>query len=93
MAVPAEQTGVANAMNANLRGIGGTVGVAVVSSLITAHLHSNGYPDRSGYTMGWIVLASVAAIAAVATLALPGRPPRSAAVRLVDESGLVIAPE
>ena len=72
-AVPPGQTGVANAMNTNFRGIGGAVGTAVVSSLITAHLQADGYPTQAGYTTGWIVLASGAALATAMTLTLPGR--------------------
>ena len=71
--MPPEQTGVANAMNTNLRGIGGAVGAAVVSSLITAHLQPNGYPYRSGYTIGWIVLAGVGRGRRAVTFALPGK--------------------
>ena len=68
------------------------IGAAVVSSLITAHLQPSGYPERSGYTLGWIVLASVAAIAATVTLALPGRTPTPAqTAHVVDEAGLVTA--
>ena len=35
-AVPAEQTGVASGMNANIRTIGGAIGAAVMSSIVTS---------------------------------------------------------
>jgi EmrB/QacA subfamily drug resistance transporter len=72
-AVPAEQTGVANGMNANFRTIGGAIGAAVVSSLITAQLQSSGFPQPSSYRNGWILLAVLAAAAAVLTLTIPNQ--------------------
>ena len=36
-AVPREQTGVASGMNANIRTIGGSIGAAVMSSIVTSH--------------------------------------------------------
>ena len=41
-AVPNEQTGVANGMNTNVRTIGGAVGAAVVSTLVTSQLSPTG---------------------------------------------------
>jgi MFS family permease len=70
-AVPVEQTGVANGMNTNLRTIGGAIGVAATSSVITAHLQSGGYPIAAGYRDGWLVLAGCATVATVVALALP----------------------
>ena len=81
-AVPLEQTGVANGMNTNLRTIGGAIGVAAASSVITAHLQSGGYPIASGYRNGWLVLAGCASVATIVALALP-RDPRRARPRLV----------
>jgi EmrB/QacA subfamily drug resistance transporter len=70
-AVPATQTGVANGMNTNIRTIGGAVGAAVLSSIITARMRPNGYPDESGYTHGWIVMAVLAAISVGVALTIP----------------------
>jgi hypothetical protein len=69
--VPATQTGVANGMNTNIRTIGGAVGAAVLSSIITARMRPNGYPDESGYTHGWIVMAVLAAISVGVALTIP----------------------
>jgi EmrB/QacA subfamily drug resistance transporter len=66
--VPIEQTGVASGMNANIRTIGGSIGAAVMSSIVTATVRSNGYPSKAGYTHGFafLTIATVAAVAAAA---------------------------
>ena len=45
-AVPAEQTGVATGMNANIRTIGGSIGAAVMASIVTAKLEPSGLPTE-----------------------------------------------
>jgi EmrB/QacA subfamily drug resistance transporter len=69
-AVPPEQTGVASGMNANIRTIGGSIGAAVMSSIVTAGAH-HGLPRQAGYTHGFAMLAVVAAFAAVAATLVP----------------------
>ena len=44
-AVPAEQTGVASGMNANIRTIGGSIGAALMASIVTAQLEPAGLPE------------------------------------------------
>ncbi|NHC45824.1 MFS transporter [Motilibacter aurantiacus] len=70
-AVPPEQTGVASGMNANIRTIGGSVGAAVMSGIVTAGASSEGLPAESGYTWGFAALAGAAALAALAALLVP----------------------
>lgn len=70
--VPIEQTGVASGMNANIRTVGGSIGAAVMSSIVTGTTQANGYPTKSGYTHGFAVL-TVATIAAAAAAALVPR--------------------
>jgi EmrB/QacA subfamily drug resistance transporter len=70
--VPAHQTGAATGMNANIRTIGGSIGTAVVSSVIIAHVQGNGVPVESGYTHGFVLLAATSAVAAAAALLVPG---------------------
>ena len=41
-AVPVTQTGVATGMNANIRTIGGSIGAAVMASIVTARLEPSG---------------------------------------------------
>ncbi|MFC4020220.1 MFS transporter [Micromonospora sp. GCM10011542] len=85
--VPASQTGVATGMNANIRTIGGAIGAAVVSGVITAHPQASGLPREAGFTEGFLVLTVIALAAAIAALAVPsarraaaGRRPSAATV-------------
>jgi MFS family permease len=76
-AVPAEQTGVASGMNTNIRTIGGSVGTALMASIVTAHLGADRLPRESGYTLGFGVLAGGLLMAALAAVLIPSpRPPR-----------------
>lgn len=69
--VPASQTGVASGMNANIRTIGGSIGTALVSTVITASAHHGAAPTDAGYTHGFLVLAIAAVAAAFAALLVP----------------------
>ncbi len=57
-AVPPSQTGVASGMNANIRTIGGSIGAAVMASIVTSQLQPSGLPKESGYTTGFAVMAA-----------------------------------
>jgi EmrB/QacA subfamily drug resistance transporter len=70
-AVPPEQTGVASGMNANIRTIGGSLGAAVMSSIVTSGAHPHGFPRDAGYTAGFLALTIAAVGAAVASLLVP----------------------
>ena len=77
--VPADQTGAATGMNANIRTIGGSIGTAVTSVLVTGRLQPSGLPYASGYTHGFTLLAVLCLAAALAALLVPvGRPARPA---------------
>jgi predicted MFS family arabinose efflux permease len=81
-AVPAGQTGAATGMNANIRTIGGSIGAAVMASIVTSQLQPSGLPTGSGYTTGFGVMAGVLVIAALAGLLIPSqRRPRGADVK------------
>jgi EmrB/QacA subfamily drug resistance transporter len=69
--VPPEQTGVASGMNANIRTIGGSIGAAVMSSIVTASAHHGGLPTNSGYTHGFALLTVCAIAAALAAMLVP----------------------
>ncbi|WBQ06814.1 MFS transporter [Kribbella sp. CA-293567] len=69
--VPQHQTGAASGMNANIRTIGGSIGTAVVSSIITAHTATNGLPREAGFTDAFIVLAALSAAAVLLALLVP----------------------
>jgi MFS family permease len=70
-AVPSNQTGVASGMNANIRTIGGSIGAAVMASVVTAAVQPSGLPKESGYTNGFAMLAAVSLLAALAGLIIP----------------------
>ncbi|MFI9645319.1 MFS transporter [Streptomyces sp. NPDC052040] len=71
--VPPEQTGAATGMNANIRTIGGSIGAAVTSVLVTDRLQPSGLPYASGYTHGFGLLALLCLGAALAALLVPVR--------------------
>ena len=72
-AVPASQTGVASGMNANIRTIGGSIGAAVMASIVTSQLGPSGLPKESGYTTGFAVMAARAGAGRAGRPADPGR--------------------
>ncbi|MEU5914941.1 MFS transporter [Micromonospora sp. NPDC047527] len=69
--VSAAQTGVAAGMNANIRTIGGAIGAAVMSSIVTGHLRPDGLPYESGFTHGFEMLTVTSLAAVVAALVVP----------------------
>ncbi|MFC1401565.1 MULTISPECIES: MFS transporter [Streptacidiphilus] len=70
-AVPPEQTGVASGMNANIRTIGGSIGAALMASIVTANAQPSGLPREAGYTHGFAMLAGAMVIAALAAVVIP----------------------
>ena len=73
-AVPSAQTGVASGMNANIRTIGGALGAAVMSSIVTAKLIAHHRPAVSGYTHGFAFLAAMTVVAIIAAIFIPTAP-------------------
>jgi hypothetical protein len=85
-AVPAHQTGVASGMNANIRTIGGSIGAAVMASIVTAGVRPGKLPLDSGYVHGFILLGIATTFAAFAVLLLPSvKAGRPSAQELHDE--------
>ncbi|WP_328473266.1 MFS transporter [Streptomyces sp. NBC_00448] len=70
-AVPPEQTGVASGMNANIRTIGGSIGAALMASIVTADTGAGGLPKEAGYTHGFAMLAGALVIATLAATLIP----------------------
>lgn len=70
-AVPPEQTGIAAGTNANLRTIGGAIGSAVLTTVVTAQAADTGMPSASGYTDGFLIIAGMLIIAALVGLLVP----------------------
>jgi EmrB/QacA subfamily drug resistance transporter len=71
--VSPEQTGVASGMNANIRTIGGSIGAAVISSVVTSGAAHGGVPHEAGYTHGFELLALSAVLATAAALFIPSK--------------------
>jgi len=84
-AVPVHQTGVASGMNANIRTIGGSIGAAVMASIVTARLLPSGLPVEAGYTTGFAVMAGGLVVAALAGMLIPA-PQRGARPSAEPES-------
>jgi EmrB/QacA subfamily drug resistance transporter len=70
-AVPSTQTGVASGMNANIRTIGGSIGAAVMASIVTSGAGADGLPKEGGYTAGFAMLTGATVLAALAGLLIP----------------------
>jgi hypothetical protein len=58
-------------MNANIRTIGGCIGAAVMSGVVTARLGPGDLPLERGYVIGFAILAVSALLAAAAAAMLP----------------------
>ncbi|MBV6761961.1 MFS transporter [Rhodococcus opacus] len=86
-AVPPEQTGVASGMNANIRTIGGSVGAALMASIVTAGASSTGVPPESGYTHGFVMLGAAVGLGAVAAMFIPAMK-RDETTRLEESAAL-----
>src|SRR5579875_733296 len=70
-AVRPDQTGVASGMNANIRTIGGSLGTAIMSSIVTSSAVHGSLPTDAGYTRGFLALTIGAAGAAAAAVLVP----------------------
>jgi predicted MFS family arabinose efflux permease len=91
-AVPPARTGVASGMNANIRTIGGSIGSALMASIVTAHLGRTGLPTASGYTAGFAMLAGGLVLASLAALLIPSLRPTTSAAEEPAYAELAIAP-
>jgi EmrB/QacA subfamily drug resistance transporter len=69
--VPTHQVGVASGMNANIRTIGGSIGAAVMASIVTGSAAAHGMPKESGYTGGFAFLTLAALLALGAAVIVP----------------------
>ncbi|MCW2526963.1 MAG: transporter, partial [Pseudonocardiales bacterium] len=70
-AVPPEQTGVASGMNANIRTIGGSLGAALMATVVTAGVKPGALPKESGYTNGFLMLSAATLLGVIAAIAIP----------------------
>jgi EmrB/QacA subfamily drug resistance transporter len=90
-AVPPSQTGVASGMNANIRTIGGSIGSAVMASIVTSQLGPSGLPEESGYTTGFAVMAAGLLLAALAGLLVPSALGRRRTAGEMDHAEMAMA--
>jgi EmrB/QacA subfamily drug resistance transporter len=73
-AVPANMTGIASAINAIMRQIGGAIGAQVAAAIVSAHLILGGrFPAESGYTTAFAMSGVGAIVALFVTFAIPAR--------------------
>lgn len=71
-AVPPAQTGAATGMNANVRTVGGAIGSAISSVILTSGAQTaHGLPADSGYSNVFWFLAGVSVLAAAAAVIVP----------------------
>ncbi|WP_238698195.1 MFS transporter [Streptomyces sp. E5N91] len=70
-AVPAEHTGAATGMNANIRTIGGAVGAAAVAAILASRTGGDGLPRESGFTTAFLVLALAGVVGLISCLLIP----------------------
>jgi EmrB/QacA subfamily drug resistance transporter len=86
-AVPPDTTGIASAINAIMRQIGGAIGAQVAAAIVSAHLILGGrFPAESGYTTAFAMSGVAAAIALLVTFAIPPRERPTAAVPVAPEA-------
>jgi EmrB/QacA subfamily drug resistance transporter len=69
--VDSSQTAVASGMNANIRTIGGSIGAAAMSSVVTANAKAHSLPLFSGYHHGFVMLTVGALFGVASTLLVP----------------------
>ena len=69
--VPRSHTGEATSVNSIVRTIGGSIGTAVLAVVITSDVTPEGVPSDASFTQAFWVCAGIAALAVVASLALP----------------------
>jgi EmrB/QacA subfamily drug resistance transporter len=71
-AVPASATGVASAVNAIMRSIGGAIGAQIAAAIVGAKLLAGGFPAESGYTAAFAMSGGAALVALAVTAMIPG---------------------
>jgi hypothetical protein len=78
-------TGIASAINAIMRQIGGAIGAQVSAAIVSAHLVLGGaFPAESGYTIAFAMSGVGALVALGVTFAIPAREAPSGAGPAAD---------
>jgi len=84
--VPADRTGIATGVNANLRTIGSAIGSAFTTAVVFGSVAPGDTPAIDSYTVAWLTIAGAAVIAAVIVLAVRPRRTDAAASRPLETS-------
>jgi MFS family permease len=85
-AVPPNMTGIASAINAIMRQIGGAIGAQVAAAIVSAHLVLGGrFPAESGYTTAFAMSGAAAVVALLVTFAIPAREAPAPAAQTAPE--------
>ena len=87
---PAEQTGVASGMNANIRTDRRLIGAAVMARSSPPAPGADGLPVEAGYTHGFAVLGVALVVAALAGLTIPTLSGREVEERLEEPATSVV---
>lgn len=69
--VEPDQTGAASGMSVNIRTIGGAIGTAIVSTILTSHTDARGLPLESAYTSAFVVMGAFGLAAFAASFLVP----------------------
>jgi EmrB/QacA subfamily drug resistance transporter len=84
-AVPPDVTGVASAINAIMRTIGGAVGAQVAAAIVSGALSDGArYPAESGFTGAFTMSALASAVALLVCFAIPSRSAVRAHTRVAE---------
>ncbi|MGV9915355.1 MFS transporter [Streptomyces tendae] len=70
-AVPAEHTGAVTGMNANIRTIGGAVGAAVVTTVLSSFTGNDGYPSEAGWATVFLLLTGASVVGLLSCALIP----------------------
>jgi MFS family permease len=82
--VPADRTGIATGVNANLRTIGSAIGSAFTTAVVFGSVAPGGSPAFDRYAVAWLSIAGAAVVAAVIVLAVRPRRVDAATRRPLD---------
>ena len=84
-AVPPDVTGVASAINAIMRTIGGAIGAQVAAAIVSGALSAGArYPAESGFTGAFAMSAAASAVAFLVCFAIPSRAAVRARTRVTE---------
>ncbi|MEA2324983.1 MAG: hypothetical protein QOD81_4833 [Solirubrobacteraceae bacterium] len=78
-AVPQDVTGVASAINAVMRTIGGAIGAQISAAIVSADVVLGGFPAESGFALAFALSGAGAMVALAVTFAIPARERAAAA--------------